>query len=317
MKPKRSNKLKNHMVDISVIIVNYNTCKITCECLNSIFNHTQGVDFEVIVVDNNSTKDNSKHVLKDHSGIIFVQSNTNLGFGKANNLGYEKSTGRYILFLNSDTYLLNNALKIFVDEFDNMPKEIACIGAQLLAPDGTNNNSYGELPSFSKAAKSVAGLYLHPLGIHFKKKSEVVAQIDKPFEVPYVMGADLCLRREAIEQEGLFDPEFFMYYEESEMQYRYQQAGWKSMIVPGPKIVHLECVSTNGGVKQHYSYANRKMFLQGQFLYFRKRYNYPIYLLYRIMFLFSFPLYLRSYYTMKERVKLICRLFSSTRMSKQ
>ena len=303
------------MIDISVIIINYNTCKVTRQCLDSIFKYSKDVSFEVIVVDNASIHDDSRAVLSSYPGIVFIQSEKNLGFGKANNLGYKKATGRYVLLLNSDTYLLNNALKIYVEEFDKLPKNVACIGAQLLAPDGTYNNSYGDLPSFGRSVISTLGLYLYFFGIKCSNKSIIHSDKYKPFEVPYVMGADLCIRRETISRNGLFDPDFFMYYEESEMQFRYRQAGWKSMIIPGPKIVHLECVSTKGKATRVYTYANRKMFLQGQFLYFRKRYSYPVYILYRFICLLNFPLFLRGYYTVSERVKLIGRLFSSTRLS--
>jgi hypothetical protein len=304
------------MVDISVIIVNYNTCKITSACLDSIFKHTEGIEYEVIVVDNNSTKDNSKEVLSKYSGIIYIQSDQNVGYGRANNLGYTRASGRYILILNSDTYLLNNALKCFVDSFDTLPPNVACIGAQLLAPDGSLNNSYGELPTITGTIKSIINIYRHVLGLSISKKN-LISKTTEPFEVPYIIGADLCIRRETIEKCGLFDSDFFMYYEDSEMQYRYKMAGFKSIIVIEPQIVHMECVSTKGVSKRIYTYANRKLFLQGQFLYFRKRYSYPVYLLYRIVYLFSFPLYLRSYYTTGERIKLIGRLFSSTRLSTQ
>ena len=97
-------------MNISIIIVNYNTREVTKQCLDSIFKWTKDVSFEVIVVDNNS-HDGSKEMLASYPNIKYVQSGGNLGFGKANNLGYKFSSGRYILLLNSDTYLLNNAIK--------------------------------------------------------------------------------------------------------------------------------------------------------------------------------------------------------------
>ncbi len=303
------------MIDISVIIVNYNTCQVTLQCLDSIFQNTEGVSFEIIVVDNDSTKDDSKALLSRYPGIIYIQSEKNLGFGKANNLGYKKAKGRYILLLNSDTFLLNNSLKIFVDTFEKLPQYVGCIGSQLLSPDGKENNSYGEFPSIKNTVKSTLFFYLRLLGICKKRQISINPDKLNPFFVEYVIGADLCLKREVIEENGLFDPDFFMYYEESEMQFRYKKAGWKAMIIPGPRIVHLEYASTRGKSKKKYTYENRKIFLQGQFLYFRKRYSYPIYILYRIIFLFNFPLFLRYYYTITERIKLLGCLFLSTRYS--
>lgn len=290
-------------MDISVIIVNYNTCALTRKCLDSIFANTQGVQFEVIVVDNDSQNDDSKQVLSQYSGITYVQADTNLGFGKANNLGYQYTSGRYVLFLNSDTYLLNDALSAFVHGFDQLPNNVGCIGAQLLSEEGNPNNSYSELPSLKLYAESILNLYLYP----FRRRKNVCPNRENsivpalPYEVPYVIGADLCIRRNVIEGCGLFDPDFFMYYEDSEMQSRYRKAGYKAMIIPSPQIVHLEDASSSAPKSKQYTALSRMRNLQSQALYFKKVYRSPYYWLYRIISLFSFPLYLRSYYTSAEK----------------
>ena len=289
------------MIDVSVIIVNYNTCKLTCACLDSIYLHTRGVDFEVIVVDNDSRKDESKQILSQYPRIRYVQVSTNLGFGKANNLGYTYATGRYVLFLNSDTYLLNDALSAFVHEFDKLLAEVGCIGAQLLSEHGEKNNSYSQLPSLSWYAKAIGGLYVRPF-VRKRKENECDEEsVSEPFEVPYVIGADLCVRREVIEQCGLFDPDFFMYYEDSELQHRYHSHGYKSYIIPSPKIVHLECASQPTDTPKRYTALSRKWNLQSQALYFKKTLPRYKYVLYRIISLFSAPLYLRRYYTIAEK----------------
>lgn len=291
-------------MDISVIIVNYNTCELTCKCLDSIFANTQGVKFEVIVVDNDSQLDDSKQVLSKYPGIRYVQASANLGFGKANNLGYTYATGRYVLFLNSDTYLLNDALTAFVQEFDKLSVEVGCIGAQLLSAQGEINNSYSQLPSLSWYAKAIGGLYISPFVKKKEKKCEKKS-VSEPFEVPYVIGADLCVRREVIEQCGMFDPEFFMYYEDSELQYRYHAHGYKSYIVPSPRIVHLECASLPTETPKQYTALSRKWNLQSQALYFKKTLPKYKYVLYRIISLLSAPLYLRRYYTAVEKQMLM------------
>ena len=293
------------MPDISVIIVNYNTRSITCKCVDSIFSQTRGVTFEVIVVDNDSQKDDSKQILCQYPGIHYLQAACNLGFGKANNLGYSHSTGRYVLFLNSDTYLINDALTAFVQEFDKLPAEVGCVGAPLLSARGELNNSYSQLPSLSWYAKAIGGLYIRPF---VKKRREPECNLksaSKPFEVSYVIGADLCVRREVIERCGLFDPDFFMYYEDSELQHRYHSHGYKSYIVPSPKIVHLECASLPTDTPKRYTALSRKWNLQSQALYFKKTLPRYKYVLYRIISLFSAPLYLRRYYTAVEKQMLM------------
>ena len=293
-------------MDISVIIVNYNTKEITKQCLDSIYKWTKDVDFEVIVVDNASC-DGSQSMLESYPKINYLQSGANLGFGKANNLGFHHSKGRYILLLNSDTYLLNNALKAFVEEFNSLPENIGCIGGWLRSPDGTPNHSYSIIPNLKTAIKTAFGVYGKLLG---RKPQNLMISDDtsKSKEVEYVTGADICIRREVIEQCGLFDPDFFMYYEESEMQYRYSRAGFKSMIVPTPLIVHLECMSTKVEHKK-YSYSNRQMFFNSYLLFMKKRCSLIGYLIFRIAFVFQFPIFLAPYYSCKEKLGMIALMF--------
>lgn len=132
---------------------------------------------------------------------------------------------------------------------------MACIGSWLLSPDGNLNNSYGDIPTLNQAIKSTVHLYLRCLGLKSKKSSKEF-DTTRSIEVGYVMGADICIRRSIIERLGMFDPDFFMYYEESEMQYRYHKVGYKAKIVHGHQIVHLECISTKETGKK-YSYKNR------------------------------------------------------------
>lgn len=293
-------------MDISVIIVNYNTKDITKQCLDSIYKWTKDVDFEVIVVDNASS-DGSQTMLESYPEINYVQSGANLGFGKANNLGFQHSNGRYILLLNSDTYLLNNALKAFVDEFDDLPETVGCIGGWLRSPDGTPNHSYSRIPSLTTAIKTAFGIYGRLFG---KKPQSQMINDDtaKSKEVEYVTGADICIRRTVIEQCGMFDPDFFMYYEETEMQYRYSKAGFKSMIVPTPMIVHLECMSTKVEHKK-YSYSNRHMYFNSYLLFMKKRCSWIGYVIFRMVFIFQFPIFLAPYYSCKEKLGMLALMF--------
>ena len=122
-------------MDVSIIIVSYNTRQLTQDCINSIFHYTHGVSFEVIVVDNDSV-DGSKEMLAADKRICYVQSGGNLGFGKANNLGYSVAQGKYLFLLNSDTILLNNAVKIFFDIAEGDSVDVGCWGTMLLNKEG-------------------------------------------------------------------------------------------------------------------------------------------------------------------------------------
>ena len=115
---------------VSIIIVNYNTLHVLKPCLDSIIEHTIGIDYEIIVVDNGST-DGSIEVLSQDNRITLIQTGENLGFGKANNKGLEQAKGKYILFLNSDTLLRNNAIKIFYDFAEQYQGKLGALGGIL------------------------------------------------------------------------------------------------------------------------------------------------------------------------------------------
>lgn len=302
-------------MDISIIIVNYNTKDITRQCLDSIFEKTKDVQFEVIVVDNDSN-DGSKEMLSKYERVKYIQSGANLGFGKANNLGCSFATGRYILLLNSDTYLLNNAIKLFVDAFDKFDDSVGCIGCRLKDPKGNINHSFGKMPNLVGALRGALSFYLKPFGIKLWGFNECKYDSQEPFEVDYVMGADLCIRKKVIEKCGLFDPDFFMYYEESELQNRYKKNGFKSLIISAPQIVHLECASTSQ-IGKKYTYENRRLFFSSYILYMKKKYSFFKYVLFRIIFLLYIPIFFAPYYSLHESIKMIKMTISPVKIYAQ
>lgn len=234
-------------VSVSIIIVSYNTCRLTQNCINSIFQHTSGVDFEVIVVDNDSC-DGSKEVLSADKRIVYIQSRGNLGFGKANNLGYARAKGKYLFLLNSDTLLLNNAVRLFYDIAENDSFEVGCWGTMLIDKNGKPAVSYGKFLSVW------SDLYLHwiklPLSI-LNRKPFSVAWYNYPIAdngfVDYITGADIFMRKSVADQYGLFDTSFFLYFEETDMEKRYAAHGIKRRICTAPKIMHLEGGSQDNG----------------------------------------------------------------------
>lgn len=209
------------------------------------FQHTQDVDFEVIVVDNAST-DGSVEALRQDKRIVFVESPENLGFGRANNLGYKCATGKYIFLLNSDTMFLNNAIKLFYDWMEQADEKIACVGTALLDAKKEVMHSYGKFPTVNSLLKDT----IFPFAFRFWKGGKCKKGIpnllsDNSFMwVEYITGADIFMRRKVIEDLGLFDPGYFMYYEETDMQFRYAQHGWKSALICTPQIMHLHGASS-------------------------------------------------------------------------
>lgn len=268
-------------MDVSIIIVNYNTKELAVQCINSIFEKTFGVSFEIIVVDNNSS-DGSQSSLSQDSRIKFVEAGDNLGFGKANNLGVEKATGKYMFFLNSDTILVNNALKLFFDYCESIDSDsIGAVGCLLENPQGETVHSFGKFPSMISILTGFVKAGCNRL---LSKSVKPVGTIIEGNEqkVDYVTGADVFVRREVLEKYGAFDPDFFMYYEDTEMQNRWQRNGLSNMIIQGPRIIHLEGCSTNN--RKHVLNERKLcMGLKSQQLYFKKTENKICYWIYRIV----------------------------------
>lgn len=230
-------------MEVSIIIVNYNTQQLTCACIDSIIAQITGIDYEIILVDNASTDGSQEHFCRDER-IKFIEAGRNLGFGKANNLGVNQANGDYLFFLNSDTLLLNNAI-YEMWRYCEKHKEDNIGGLGCILCDGNNQrcHSYAKLNTWKDIVKSY---FLAP---YSKTKAKEIMAMDAEdeskdaFEVGYVTGADLFVSRKVIDECGCFDPDFFMYSEESEMQWRFKKHGYKNMIIKSPKIMHLEGMS--------------------------------------------------------------------------
>lgn len=269
------------MVGVSIIIVNYNTLQLTRDCINSIYEKTKDVSFEVILVDNNST-DGSVEFFRKDERIVFISSQINLGFGRANNKGLEKANGKYVFFLNSDTLLGNNAVKLFYDKMEECQHSIACMGTLLFDSSGKIIHSYGKLPTkmFILTYYTSIGPILRMLGYKTRYYDYPHDMKGHFFPVGYITGADLFVRKSVIDRFGAFDPDFFMYYEDSEMQKRYKENGFFSYVYDLPKIYHLVSASS----KKKSNLFRKAMSLNGCFLYQKKHSSTFTYYLFRFMF---------------------------------
>lgn len=291
-------------MDVSIIIVTYNTRQMTAECIDSIFEKTQRVDFEVILVDNASI-DDSKEFFEKDSRIKYIYSEHNLGFGKANNLGYTVAEGKYIFLLNSDTLLVNNAIFEMLCFMEKAEASVGCCGGLLLNKDKERIFSYyKKFPTLWWIFQENL-LYAVPKSRCVwdpYKRSDKIALRDKfPLFVNHICGADLFIKRGVIEECGMFDPDFFMYYEETEMQFRFHKKGYKSVIIDSPKIIHL----TGSSSSKKTILQKMKMNLKSRYLYAEKTFSPFKRFLFRLIHLILVPRLLLSSRPWNERKEIL------------
>lgn len=248
-------------MDVSVIIVNYNTLELTKNTIESVLKKTEGLNYEVILVDNASTDGSVEYFENNYKEkIIFIQNRENLGFGKANNKGIEIAKGKYIFLLNSDTLLINNAIKIL---FDFMEQNIECgvCGGNLYDRDNKPVHSFKkELVNIYSDFDFIKNFILKFI---YKKRMDF-NYTNKNIEVGYITGADMFIRKKMLEKVGIFDSDFFMYFEETELTARIKSSGKKIISVPQAKIIHLEGKSTQ------FKERKFRMFTESKYKYFYK-----------------------------------------------
>lgn len=231
-------------IDVSVILVSYNTESLTKECLKSLYEKTNGVNFDVWVVDNNSVDDTCKMIKSEFPQVHLIENKENRGFGAANNIAIKQSNAKYIFLLNTDTYLINNAVKILFDYMEANPDTGAC-GGNLYDSEGQNVHSYGHFKTFKRKMVQTFKLGMFFPKEHIINQDKGENKENEHKEVDIIVGADLFLRKSILEKLGAFDEDFFLYDEETELQYRIKKAGYKIMINPESRICHLEGKSSS------------------------------------------------------------------------
>ena len=233
------------MTDVSIIIVNWNTCDILSDCLVSVYEQTESVEFEVIVIDNHSTDGSVEMIKNKFPQVRLIENPANRGFAAANNQWITWAKGRYVLLLNSDTVVLDNAIAKIVSFADNKP-DVAVAGCRVLNPDGTLQQTCSMFPSVFNMLLSSTYLYkLFPKSKLFGRERMSWWDRTDVREVDVVTGCFMLVRQDAIRKVGSMDERFFMYGEETDWCYRFRQAGWKVMFTPTAEIIHLGGASSS------------------------------------------------------------------------
>jgi GT2 family glycosyltransferase len=261
-------------LDISVIVVSFNTRGLVLDCLASVFETIKDISFEVWLVDNNSTDGTVGAVRKAYPDVAIIENEENLGFAAANNQALRQMNGRYALLLNSDTVLTKGAVRELYEFMEHTPEAgMAC--GQLLNQDGSKQNSIASFPSLlTLLANETALRILMPDRFPSKRRDYA-----SPIEVNSGIGACLMVRKEAIDDVGFFDERYFFFFEETDWAYRMKRDNWAMYFVPSARIYHAQGKTVGSGVN------SRIMFYRSRYLFFKKwhRHSYPLF--YSIVFL--------------------------------
>jgi GT2 family glycosyltransferase len=244
-------------MDLSVIIVNWNTRELVLESLRSLYEAAGDLSMEVFVVDNGSGDGSVEAIRAAFPRVILIEKEKNLGFARATNEALQCAAGRYLLLLNTDVVLREDTVVVLLEFMEKTP-QAGIVGAQLLNPDGTRQNSFDNFPTLLSEGlnKSVLRM-LFPKRFPSKRLS-----FSSPIEVESVIGACMMVRKEAVDDVGPMDEDYFFFMEETDWCYRMRERGWGVHLVPQAQAVHLQ-----GGT------AN-KVKPQAKVEYYRSRYHF-------------------------------------------
>ena len=233
-------------MDVSIIIVNWNSAAYVQACVRSIYQHTRDVRFEIIVVDSGSFDDCGGMLAREHPQVRFIQSDKNVGFAKSNNLAARGAEGRFLLFLNPDTEVRGPALHKLFDAATALP-DAGALGARLLNSDGTLQTSC--LQAFPTIANQVLDADL--LRKWFPQArvwgtAALYAKTTDPIRVEGISGACLMTPRAVFDRVGGFSEDYFMYYEDMDYCLKVRKAGRNNYFVPAAEVVHHGGKSSGG-----------------------------------------------------------------------
>lgn len=263
-------------MDVSVVIINYNTFQFTSNCIQSVIDKTSGIHYEIILVDNASKECDAFAFKERFPEIILVKSKVNLGFAGGNNLGLEYASGRNILLLNSDTILFENSIHFI---FNNC-KEVSNLGAatiKITYPDGRVQHSANKFPSVlghflktTRLRKIFTRLYIRIMGHYDYSKS---------FSCDWVWGTFFYFPVKNLQyMNGKLSETYFMYSEDVEWCYYFKKNKLENYFFSGSTIIHY-------GGKSSLAESKNKLFLQNHFHFIKNNYGFVYYCIDRLLYM--------------------------------
>ena len=271
----------NTALDVSIIIVSFNTREVTRECLKSVLQECATLKAEILVVEN-ASKDGSLEMLEqDFPEVTLLKSNVNLGFGGANNVALKVARGRYFVLLNSDAFFSPGALALAVKHMDETPT-CGLGGCRLVGRDGESQPSSRCFHTVTNDAVVLTGLAAKfPKSKFFGRFDRTWADAMKPAAVDWVPGAFSIIRPAMLEKVGLFDTNFFLYYEEVDLCLRFRRAGFDVWYWPDIVVIHIGGESSRQLKSLEFSERASQVVLwrmRSTLLYYRKHHGWRVHL---------------------------------------
>jgi len=235
-------------MNVSVIFVNYNTSQLTQAAIQSVYKKTKNITFEIIVVDNASVDTSVEDIKKAFPEVTVIANKDNVGFGRANNIAMQVAKGKYFFLLNTDAYLINNAIEILFNFMEAKENEhVGIAGGHMFRENGKDCISSANFPNYKLFVKGSFWKHFYRKSFYINEKPKAVqARENVPYEVDYVSGADFFVRRSVIDRIGGFNKRFFLYFEETELCLRLKRKikNSKIMIVPNAHVIYLKSRAT-------------------------------------------------------------------------
>lgn len=276
--------MTSNILDLSIIIVNWNVKKYLLECIRSILQNISNVSFEIIVVDNNSTDDSVREIKDTYPNVSIIENISNLGFAKANNIGARASKGRYILLLNPDTIVFPMTIEYLVNYLD-CHQDVGAVGGKIVCPESNFIGGARHFPSL--LTEFIDHLRLSSFFPHnkfFGFYNLKYWDYNDNRDVDVLSGACIMTRKQIVNEIGLFDESFFMYGEDIDLCFKIKKAGWRIVFVEKAKIIHY-------GEKSAEQTLNGEMEIESlwsKYYYFKKNHGGCYAFAYRLAMIFVY-----------------------------
>lgn len=252
--------------NVSAVVVNWNTKKFLLQCVESLIEHSRAEPVEIVVVDNGSS-DGSQQALRDRfPSVQLIAAGANLGFARGTNLGAKASAGRYVMFVNSDTKAFPCCIGTLVHYMESHP-DVGMITPRIIGADGKSQHVVGRLLSLSGSLSAAFGIYRENCPCCRQLRGRGAASPGGE-EVDLLMLCFAMLRREAMDQVGLLDEDFFFYGEDVDYSKRFRDKGWKLVYLPSASTFHY-----GGGSSERAPVRFYIELLRARLQYFRKHHG--------------------------------------------